>query len=160
MTAPSRSILVAVDGSRHAAAALRFAIDIAQRDGARLTLIHVLTPGHTMLITGPYVTAPVETETTAEAEQMLDRLAGTVPEGISVHTIVRNGNPPDEILRRADGSQHDLIVIGSRGHGVAASALLGSVSRAVVHHSAVPVLVVHVESNAESGRLHPPGRRS
>ena len=151
---------MAVDGSRHAAAAVRFATEIAQRDGARLTLIHVLTPGHTMLITGPYVTAPVETETAAEAEQMLDQLATTVPEGIPVHTITRDGNPPAEILRRAEGSQHDLIVIGSRGHGVAASALLGSVSRAVVHHSAVPVLVVHVEADGGTGRLHQPGRRT
>jgi nucleotide-binding universal stress UspA family protein len=75
-----------------------------------------------------------------------------------VHTIVRDGNPADEILKRAEGSQHDLIVMGSRGHGGAASLLLGSVSRSVVRHSTVPVIVVHVDGERVSTELHQPTR--
>src|SRR5438067_2198499 len=54
----SRSILVPIDGSRHAAAALNEAITIATRDGARLTLIHVLTAPHSVFVTGPYMPPP------------------------------------------------------------------------------------------------------
>ena len=154
----SRSILVAVDGSTHSAAAAREAIDIATRDGARLTLIHVTGRPHALFIAGPYMPPPLPGFSAAEAEAMLDELASTVPEGTPVHTIVRDGNPADEILKRAEGSQHDLIVMGSRGHGGAASLLLGSVSRSVVHRSTVPVIVVHVDGERVRTELHHPTR--
>ncbi len=154
----SRSILVAVDGSSHAAAAAREAIEIAVRDGARLTLIHVLAAPHAIFIAGPYMPPPLMPLTSPEAEALLDELASSVPEGTPVHAIVRTGNPADEILKRAEGSQHDLIVMGSRGHGGAASLLLGSVSRSVVHRSTVPVVVVHVDGNRVTTELHHPTR--
>jgi nucleotide-binding universal stress UspA family protein len=101
---------------------------------------------------------PLPTFSASDAEAMLDELAATVPEGTPVHTIVRDGNPADEILKRAEGSQHDLIVMGSRGHGGAASLLLGSVSRSVVHRSTVPVIVVHVDGERVRTELHHPTR--
>jgi nucleotide-binding universal stress UspA family protein len=154
----SRSILVAIDGSTHSAAAAREAIDIATRDGARLTLIHVMGRPHAPFIAGPYMPPPLPAFSASDAEAMLDELAATVPEGTPVHTIVRDGNPADEILKRAEGSQHDLIVMGSRGHGGAASLLLGSVSRSVVHRSTVPVIVVHVDGERVRTELHHPTR--
>jgi nucleotide-binding universal stress UspA family protein len=154
----SHSLLVAVDGSSHAAAAAGEAIEIAVRDGARLTLIHVLTPPHAIFVAGPYLPPPLLPLTPPDAEALLDQLASSVPEGTPVNTIVRAGNPADEILKRAEGSQHDLIVMGSRGHGSAASLLLGSVSRSVVHRSTVPVVVVHVHGNRVTTELHHPTR--
>ena len=154
----SRSILVAIDGSSHSAAAAREAIAIAVRDGARLTLIHVLGRPHAPFITGPYMPPPLPVINAAEAETLLEDIGSTVPEGTPVHTIVRDGNPADEILKRAEGSQHDLIVMGSRGHGGAASLLLGSVSRSVVHRSTVPVIVVHVHGDRVITELHHPTR--
>ena len=47
---------------------------------------------------------------------------------------------------------HDLIVMGSRGRGGAAAALLGSVSHSVLNHSHVPVLIVHAGDTANSRR--------
>jgi nucleotide-binding universal stress UspA family protein len=48
----------------------------------------------------------------------------------------------DEIVSYADTIDADLIVIGSRGHGAFLNALLGSVSRGVLHEARRPVLVV------------------
>jgi nucleotide-binding universal stress UspA family protein len=47
------------------------------------------------------------------------------------------------LLKQIAEGQHDLVVMGSRGRGAVRSALLGSVSHHVLHHSDVPVLIVH-----------------
>ena len=61
--------------------------------------------------------------------------------GVEARGEVLEGNAVDEILSFADNCGADLIVIGSRGHGALAGALLGSVSSDVVQHANVPVLV-------------------
>ena len=57
-----------------------------------------------------------------------------------VRTQVVHGHPAQVLLDVADGA--DLLVVGGRGHGSFASALLGSVSQHCVHHARGPVLVV------------------
>jgi nucleotide-binding universal stress UspA family protein len=137
------SILVALDESTPSADALDVAISIASRSGARLTLIHVIEPPHAPTFVGadvgPFLVAQ---ESDEYAETLLDLAAQRVPEGMPVHTVIRHGRAADEILRRAELAEHDLIVIGSRGLGPIRS-ILQSVSSAVVHRSRVPVVVVH-----------------
>ena len=57
-------------------------------------------------------------------------------------TAMLRGDTVDEIVAYADSHDVDLIVVGSRGHGTIASALLGSVSRGVLAESKRPVLIV------------------
>jgi nucleotide-binding universal stress UspA family protein len=65
-----------------------------------------------------------------------------LPDDISVTTIVVSGHAAAEILKRLREGRHDLLVMGTRGLGRVSSALLGSVSQAVLHEAEVPVLVV------------------
>jgi nucleotide-binding universal stress UspA family protein len=60
-----------------------------------------------------------------------------------VTTVLRHGDPSEEILRLAREQPADLICMGARCWGRVAGALLGSVSTAVLHHSPVPVVVLH-----------------
>jgi nucleotide-binding universal stress UspA family protein len=61
--------------------------------------------------------------------------------GLATETVVVRGRAADVILTEADDLSADLIVVGRRGLGVAASALLGSVSATLVDHAASPILV-------------------
>ena len=147
-----RSILVAVDGSPAATAALMQAIDLARTKGARLTLISVAAPLRWQIAAAPYVPLPGEDELEREARETLDRAEGLVPEGVPVSTALRRGRVADEILKRVEAGEHDLVVIGSRGLGRAGSLLLGSVSRAVLARSPVPVLIARAPARATTAR--------
>lgn len=136
-----RSILVAVDGSEAATEALEEAIELARRTGARLTLISVaehLRHGFGWPYFVPY---PTDEELGREAQEVIERAEALVPDDIPVSSVVRFGPAAAAILDRVEQGEHDLVVMGSRGLGLTGSLLLGSVSRAVLADSPVPVLV-------------------
>jgi nucleotide-binding universal stress UspA family protein len=78
-----------------------------------------------------------------EADVHLRQLAATLPRDLSVTTVLRHGDPAEEILRLLREQPVDLVCMGARGRGRVTGALLGSVSTAVLHHSPVPVVVLH-----------------
>jgi nucleotide-binding universal stress UspA family protein len=82
----------------------------------------------------------------SEADAVLRAAADRVPDDISVTTILTEQPIRSAILRRIDEGHHDLVVMGSRGRGAVKSAVLGSVSHHVLHHSPVPVLIVHADA--------------
>jgi nucleotide-binding universal stress UspA family protein len=141
MQAMFRSILVAIDESEAASAALGEAIDLARSEGARLTLISVAASPR-ILATGPYIPpVPTEDELVRRAEEVLARAEALVPEDVPVVTVIRRGAAAEGILERIELGGHDLVVMGSRGLGRVGGVLLGSVSGAVAARSPVPVLI-------------------
>ena len=58
-------------------------------------------------------------------------------------SIVKAEQPKPALLKQIREGGHNLVVMGSRGRGAVRSALLGSVSHHVLHHSEVPVLITH-----------------
>jgi nucleotide-binding universal stress UspA family protein len=146
-----RRILVAFDESEHAHRALETAIELADSGGgAWLTLLTVVKPVRPVISPGQYVApTPSLEQLESAARRGLDRAAALVPDGIPVATIVAHGSPARAILARIDEGAHDLVVMGSRGRDVVRSILLGSVSREVLTHSPVPVLIAHCTSRPE-----------
>jgi len=142
-----RSILVAWDGSPHARRALNEAIDIAQTQGSRLTLLTVATPIHVW--PGPYVPPVPEDEPARTAERIAEEGEALVPEGIPLSSRTAAGSPGPELLKRVEAAGHDLIVMGSRGRGAVRSVVLGSVSHYVLNHARVPVLIVRAGDETE-----------
>jgi nucleotide-binding universal stress UspA family protein len=103
---------------------------------------------------GPVV-PPVDMRSLDEAmrhehEQLLESAIEQVPQDVSVVKVLAHGIPASAIVEHARKDGSDLIVLGSRGRGEVASMLLGSVSHQVLQRSTAPVLVVHVEKDAEA----------
>jgi nucleotide-binding universal stress UspA family protein len=73
-----------------------------------------------------------------------DEARSAIPAGMHAEILVVDAAPAEAILDQSVTGKHDLIVVGSRGRGDAESFLLGSVSHAVLNHSRIPVLIVHV----------------
>jgi nucleotide-binding universal stress UspA family protein len=147
-----RNILVAIDGSPDADRALAEAIDMADCEHARLTLFSAVTMPPAVAYTGVSgdVVTRLTQEAEAETEHVLRAALERVPESVSV-TSVRSGDPArPALLRQLKQGGYDLVVMGSRGRGALRSALLGSVSHYILHHSPVPVLIVHAESSEQS----------
>jgi nucleotide-binding universal stress UspA family protein len=62
-------------------------------------------------------------------------------------TIVETGHQVDQIIRHSEKMDADIIVMGSRGHGMLADVTMGSTSRRVLRRCSRPVLVVRLPAN-------------
>jgi nucleotide-binding universal stress UspA family protein len=135
-------VLVAVDGSPAADAALLRAVALAGRIGANLTVLHVAEPARLPSSFDPPRTyALAESTARLHGERILAdarALAGGVPLATEMHF----GDPSEVICRRATELGADLVVVGSRGLGAIERVLLGSVSDAVIRCAPCSVLVV------------------
>src|ERR671922_3122581 len=150
------NILVAVDGSPHADRALTEAIDLASASHARLTIITAVGEPRTgtMMAMASGAAAGLGPAMLREGDRIVRDAADRVPDDISVTTILTEKPIRQAILKRIAEGHHDLVVMGSRGRGTVRSAVLGSVSHHILHHSPVPVLIVHAEN--EEGPDPPP----
>ncbi|PYC75836.1 universal stress protein UspA [Streptomyces tateyamensis] len=150
MAGNERRIVVGVDGSDPAAAALRWALTQAAATGAGVVeAVNVWElPGYYTLAVGvlPPPTEGLEPEQLAGrilAEAVARETAGggaSDASGVEVRRLVLPGPAAAALLRQAEGAE--LLVVGSRGLGGFTGVLLGSVSRHVVEHAPCPVVVV------------------
>ncbi|NUT34700.1 MAG: universal stress protein [Hamadaea sp.] len=136
---PLGPVLVGVDGSPESAAALAYAAEEAQSREVPLDVIHAYwTPLHP-------VTRDPEHEGVMEARQVLDHAVAPIRERwpqvqMDIRAVHTNGVEQTMIEASKDVG---LTVIGCRGRGGFTGALLGSISRALVHHAHSPVAVIH-----------------
>jgi nucleotide-binding universal stress UspA family protein len=136
-------IVAGVDGSPSSLAALRWAVRQAEFTGAT---VDAVIAWHYPVLAVPIGPAPVAMLETADFEKGADE---TISDAISaavgtsrvpVSAQVKEGNAAQVLLDAAAGA--DLLVVGSRGHGGFAEALLGSVSQHCVHHAPCAVVIV------------------
>jgi len=138
-------IVVAIDYSPVSGRQLREARKLAKGREAEIFLLHVEPPEPDFVgyEPGPQhvrdAVAQEAMEHHAELRAMKDQVAGP---GITAHALVIQGPAPEKILSEAERLEADVLVLGSHGHGALHDLLLGSVSQAVLHGAACPVLVV------------------
>lgn len=137
-------ILVATDFSESAEQAVLVAADLALKFNASLTLLTVweippVSYGATLYLPSDIAT-PIHDAAQAALEQASKVLRERVPNAAS---LLREGEPWQEILSGAESIRADLIVVGTHGRRGLGRAFLGSVAERVVRMSKVPVLTVH-----------------
>lgn len=146
-----RNVLVPIDGSAQAARALAEAVDLALATHARMTVMTCMpSPSRSRLRGGPALGVDLVDLRRAEHEfhAMLDAAVDDLPANLPVVKLLRQGRPADEIVAQARAGRHDLIVMGSRGHGDVHALLLGSVTHQVLHTSPTAVLIVPTPSRS------------
>ena len=135
-----KTIVIATDGSHASQLAVHRGLELARETGAAVTVVTAREP--ISFIGAPYDQRELSRQL-ARARAALDfARAEAVAIGVEASCEILEGEPADEILRVAADREADLVVLGSRGLGAIRSALLGSVSRAVVSGTDRPVLVV------------------
>jgi len=136
-------VLIAIDGSPPAQEAVDFGLELAAEQDAVATFVLVV-PALDVAPGGAFGgVAATAHDATAKELEPLERAREQAEEaGVKAHTRLLRGEPVDEIVAFADVIDADLIVVGSRGHGTLANALLGSVSRGILREARRPVLVV------------------
>jgi nucleotide-binding universal stress UspA family protein len=137
-------ILVGVDGSPESHAAVRWAAQEAVLRRRPVTLLHVVSP--------IVVTWPIEPVITGFYEWQEDNATEVLKQSQETLYSAAEGSPPPDVHLelRHDGimtelssasESADMIVVGSRGLGPVGGVVLGSVSRALLHHAQCPVVV-------------------
>ncbi|NNU83291.1 universal stress protein [Geobacillus sp. BMUD] len=143
MTMTYQTIVVAVDGSKEAEWALKKAIQIAKRNGAKLILSHIIdVRGFTTVQAHDYILAERSEQ---YANELLERYKNEViAAGLNdVETDIEFGSPKAKIAKEvAPKYKADLIICGATGLNTVERLLIGSVSENIVRHAECDVLVV------------------
>jgi nucleotide-binding universal stress UspA family protein len=132
-------IVVAIDGSAESSKTLPVAIEVAQRFGSLVTVVHAREHAR-------YEGSDVDLGPEIAAEDLVERAVARFTEhGVEAVSVIRRvtpGETPEQIVDVARDVDADLIVMGTRGMTEWKSLLLGGVANKVVQHAACPVLLV------------------
>jgi len=133
-------VLVPIDDSEHSKKAVERALELAEKQGAEITLMTVTPVASDFLDEMRHV----QEKLTKEYQGWLDRAQKVFEaKGIKAATILEEGLvPANNIIRRAEDDKFDRIIMGSTGRNGLARILMGSTAGKVVAHAPCEVTVV------------------
>jgi nucleotide-binding universal stress UspA family protein len=135
-------ILIALDSSPAAAAALERGLELAAQQHAAVAILHVL----------PADSVEDGQDNAGGSSLLEDAMTRAEVQGVRSEVELGRGDPAEVILSRSEALDVSLIVLGSRGRSPTVGALLGTVSSGVVKKAGRPVLVVRSPArSAEAG---------
>jgi nucleotide-binding universal stress UspA family protein len=142
-------ILVPVDYSPCSRAALRFAVELAQRFEATLDIVHCWDrPSYvsdvSMTTTEPMSGKSLIRLIQENARHDLDEFlrSAELPEGVTLTGRLVPGDPASTLIHELKERKHDMVVVGTHGRTGLSHLLLGSVAEKLVRLSPVPVMTV------------------
>jgi nucleotide-binding universal stress UspA family protein len=145
-----KNILVPIDFSELSKKALRYAIPLAEKFGAKITLVHVLEPNlYPQNLLAPVELEEIKTRTIQEGEEMLEKLKQEAVHGhVDSAVIATVGMPYQRIIDLAASTEADLIVLTTHGYTGLKHVFLGSTAERVVRHAPCPVLTIRAHEAA------------
>jgi nucleotide-binding universal stress UspA family protein len=151
----SPRVVVGIDFSTGARAALVFALHDAARRGVPVQAVSAYRPQDYWMDFDAVATYQPDQVQAAALTRLRTFVDEVLPDGPhpapEVRPTAAMGSAADVLITESHGA--DLLVVGSRGHGGFASLLLGSVSMHCALHASCPVTVVH-SPEAHQERLH------
>jgi nucleotide-binding universal stress UspA family protein len=142
------AIVIAYDGSEGSREALAAGVETARATGAVATLVYV-RHAPPPIVGDPFYGRALSWELRRGRDVLDEARAFAADAGVVAETELLEGDPAERILDLARLRGAKLIVVGSRGRGAVAEALLGSVSQAIVHEADRPVLVAKRRARRE-----------
>ena len=142
-----KSLIVGVDGSEGSCAAIDEALRLAGALDATVTFVFVRKPPP-RLLGDPYYERALSVEIARARRAVAEAVERATSAGIDADGEILEGDPSDELVSLADNRDADMIVVGSRGLGPIAGAVLESVSRSVSQHANRPVVVAKQSARA------------
>jgi|SRR5438034_11580160 len=142
------TILIATDGSAGAREALDTGLALARGSGAVATVVYV-RPAPLPILGDPFFQRSLSEELAKARAALAEAEAAAARAGVEIETEILEGDTAERVLDLARSRDADVIVVGSRGRGAVAGALLGSVSAELVHKSDRPVLVAKERARAQ-----------
>lgn len=140
-----RKILVPLDGSVLAEQALPHAISIARFEGATVELLIAVAPtrdSHDQSLISPI--GPAKESDVSGARLYLDSIVTRHAAGVRLLSrVIVSDDPATAIIEGAEAAEADLIAMATRGQGMMARSIGGSVSDRVMRESITTTLVVH-----------------
>lgn len=146
-----RRILVPTDFSDCATKAVRYAVELADKLGAELVLLHVV-PDTVLALPDAVMPTPapateLQVLTDAGKAGLANLVTALKLEGRNLRTETRIGSPEQEITAAAGDLGADLVCIGTHGRGGLSRVFLGSVAEQIVRHAPCPVLTVRPDTH-------------
>jgi nucleotide-binding universal stress UspA family protein len=146
----SELIVVGIDGSAEAAAALEYAATQAAQRGARVRVVTVSQVHEYWAAWSgrgrrgfPPPEIDFESEALQVAQDAISAFAANHPElagKVEMEIVGVAGHPATELIKQS--READLLVVGHRGRGAIATTFLGSVGLTCVQHAYCPVVIV------------------
>ena len=142
-----KKIMVATDGSQTSIRTAELAVGLARLSGGSIIAIYVVDVYRLAHLPG-YAAFPSLSSRLMELMQREGELAISEVEnmacdaGVPFSSIIAEGDPSQEIVKRSHKSGADLLVLGRIGRSDLEKILLGCVAEKVVRHSKIPVLIV------------------
>ena len=138
-----KNILVPVDFSPPSRLAVNYGISLARKLRAKLTLLHVVESGATLIAGFPPRRTNLAKEYWDQALRMLSALVGPEDQDdLDLLVLMKSGEVKDEIFRTIADQHADVVVMGTHGRGLFGRWLIGSVTEAMLRKVSIPILTV------------------
>jgi nucleotide-binding universal stress UspA family protein len=136
-------ILVPVDGSDNSYKALEAALVLSEKLGSNISVVNVMEQVPITHIESEKLLNELLEAYKKENQDILLKCTEIANQkGLTIKTLLLQGNPASAILDYNKKEKFDLVIMGSRGLGKFKELILGSVSSKIVHHSPCAVLLI------------------